>query len=227
MSDKKTLVERLEAFVAKHKAMFADLPPAENPSEYTLADGSKVTIDKLEIGGIVKLADGTLYPSGECYLADGSTITITDGGVIGAIETKTVEGAEPTLEDMKLKCSQFATGTPEERIARLETVCKAVMNYCYGWDMRAESDKAIKDAAIAAYSQFKELITESKETFTSKETEVASLKETVAKQGEIIKEMFEVLSQFSEAKPSDPPKQPLFEPKADKVAKFVESQLKK
>jgi len=191
MSDKKTLVERLEAFVAKHKAMFADLPPAQNPSEYTLADGSKVTIDKLEIGGVVKLADGTLAPAGELALADGSTITITDGGVIGGIETKAVEDAEPAMEDMKKQCMELNAKVGE------------------------------------MLSQFSDVLKSEKHDFSSQQTEVKQLKETVAKQGVIIKEMFEVLAQFSEAKPIVTPKQPLFEPKADKVAKFVESQLKK
>lgn len=104
---KKSLLDKLSDFVTKHKAAFEAAPaalPSEAPKEYQLKDGSKVNIDKLEVGGIVTLPDGTPYANGECYLADGSTITITDGGVIGGIESAPVEGAEPAIEDMKKQC---------------------------------------------------------------------------------------------------------------------------
>lgn len=58
---------------------------------YTLADGTKIMIDKLEVGGIVTLEDGSPAPVGEHELADGSKIVLGEGGVIAEIMPKEAE----------------------------------------------------------------------------------------------------------------------------------------
>lgn len=58
---------------------------------YSLEDGTKVMIDKLEVGGIVTLEDGTPAPAGEHTLADGTEIVLAEGGVIAEIKPKEVE----------------------------------------------------------------------------------------------------------------------------------------
>jgi len=58
---------------------------------YSLEDGTKVMIDKLEVGGIVTLEDGTPAPAGEHTLADGSKVVLAEGGVIAEIMPKEVE----------------------------------------------------------------------------------------------------------------------------------------
>lgn len=63
---------------------------APTPS-YSLEDGTKVMIDKLEVGGIVTLEDGTTAPAGEHTLADGTKIVLAEGGVIAEIMPKEVE----------------------------------------------------------------------------------------------------------------------------------------
>lgn len=90
------------------KAIFADQPlpepvepvaPVEpvqlEAKEYSLADGTKVMIDKLEIGGMVTLNDAPA-PMGEHYLADGSKIELDANGAIVSIEA--AEPAEPVVE---------------------------------------------------------------------------------------------------------------------------------
>lgn len=87
------------------KALFQDEPmPPANPApapapaepvemkEYTLADGTAVMIDKLEIGGVVKVGE-LPAPEGEHKLADGSSVTVDAAGVITEIEA-----AEPAAE---------------------------------------------------------------------------------------------------------------------------------
>ena len=83
----------------KIKALFEDMPvepvaaaaptdvpaPAETKvemAEYSLADGTKVMISALEIGGKVELADGTPAPMGEHQLADGTSIEVDEAGII-------------------------------------------------------------------------------------------------------------------------------------------------
>ena len=58
---------------------------------YSLEDGTKIMIDKLEVGGVVTLEDGTPAPAGEHTLADGTKILLGEGGVIAEIMPKDVE----------------------------------------------------------------------------------------------------------------------------------------
>jgi hypothetical protein len=58
---------------------------------YSLEDGTKVLIDKLEVGGVVTLEDGAPAPVGEHTLADGSMVVLSEGGVIAHIMPKEVE----------------------------------------------------------------------------------------------------------------------------------------
>ena len=58
---------------------------------YSLADGTKIMIDKLEVGGKVTLEDGTPAPVGEHELADGTYIVLGEGGVIAEIKPKEEE----------------------------------------------------------------------------------------------------------------------------------------
>lgn len=78
---------------------------------YSLEDGTKVMIDKLEVGGKVTLEDGSPAPAGEHYLADGTEIILSEGGIIAEIMPKEVEApvapeAPAASEDMGKKKDQ-------------------------------------------------------------------------------------------------------------------------
>ena len=80
------------------RALFEDMPQVEQPqapiapaepvvtkvqmAEYSLADGTKVMISALEIGGKVEMADGTPAPQGEHKLMDGTSIQLDETGTI-------------------------------------------------------------------------------------------------------------------------------------------------
>jgi hypothetical protein len=84
------------------RALFEDMPQVEQPqapvaqpavaavpevtkvqmAEYSLADGSKVMISALEIGGKVEMKDGTPAPQGEHKLMDGTSIQVDEMGII-------------------------------------------------------------------------------------------------------------------------------------------------
>jgi hypothetical protein len=70
---------------------------ATTPS-YSLEDGTKIMIDKLEVGGMVTLEDGSPAPVGEHTLADGSKIVLGEGGVIAEIMPKAVEEDKVEIE---------------------------------------------------------------------------------------------------------------------------------
>jgi hypothetical protein len=64
--------------------------------EYTLQDGTPVMVSELVIGGVVTLADGSAAPAGDHTLADGTVITLGEGGIITNIMAPAAE--EPVLE---------------------------------------------------------------------------------------------------------------------------------
>lgn len=80
------------------RALFEDMPQVAQPqapvapaepavtkvemAEYSLADGTKVMISALEIGGKVEMADGTPAPQGEHKLMDGTSIQVDETGTI-------------------------------------------------------------------------------------------------------------------------------------------------
>lgn len=94
----------LEA-LTKIKAMFAEAGelPAVAPSlalaEYVLMGGTKVSIDKLEVGGKVEVIgeDGSLQPApaGEHELADGTKIVVDEAGIITSVS---IPEAAPSVE---------------------------------------------------------------------------------------------------------------------------------
>lgn len=77
------------------RAIFEDMPPVVGTqipvaekvtkvqmAEYSLADGTKVQISALEVGGMVQMADGTPAPMGEYNLMDGTSIQVDETGAI-------------------------------------------------------------------------------------------------------------------------------------------------
>lgn len=90
-------------------AAAGDAPAA--PKEYELKIGGKVTIDKLEAGGVVMI-DGAPALPGDLELVDGTKITVGDNGVISAITPG--EAAPPPAEDMGAKFSAFETSANEK-----------------------------------------------------------------------------------------------------------------
>lgn len=79
----------LELLQEVKKLVFAE-ETAPAPS-YSLEDGTKILIDKLDVGGVVTLEDGTPAPAGEHTLADGTKIVVGEGGLISEVMPKEVE----------------------------------------------------------------------------------------------------------------------------------------
>lgn len=94
------------------RALFEDMPvpmPQEEEkevkvemAEYVLADGTKVMISALEVGGEVVLEDGNPAPDGEHQLADGQMI-VTEGGKIMEIKAPEMEIEVESEKDKKME----------------------------------------------------------------------------------------------------------------------------
>lgn len=90
----------------------ADAPAALEAKEYVLEGGAKVLISDMEIGGMVSVMaeDGTASPApaGDHKLADGTTITVDESGIITAISVPEVMPEVPSAEEeMKAKIAQL------------------------------------------------------------------------------------------------------------------------
>lgn len=98
----------LKEKVAKVKEMlrlaFAEEPaagdttPADSLKEHTTADGAKVQIDKLEVGGKAYMEDGTTPLTAGVTLSDGTNIAVDEAGVITAVTAPVEAAAEPEAD---------------------------------------------------------------------------------------------------------------------------------
>lgn len=77
-------------------------PQEKQFSEYALQDGTPVSIDKLEAGGMVQV-NGQPAPAGEHILADGTKLKVAEGGIIESVEAP---AADPNAAP---EGNQFAT----------------------------------------------------------------------------------------------------------------------
>lgn len=143
----------------KVKEFFNELvnpTPVQNevmPIEVETKDGVKITVDKLEVGGVA-MVDGVAAPIGEHTLTDGTIIMVTDNGVIAEIKPKVEEVAPVEVEtpdiDMTAKFAayeKFGVGTAEERLANLEIITKAIFNNVFGWQLREAQEKNMLETA--------------------------------------------------------------------------------
>ena len=101
--------------ILKIKALFEDMPKQEESpveevktaefAEYSLANGTKVMISALEVGGEVKLEDGSNAPDGDHQLADGSQISVLDGKItqIEMPEKPEQENVDVEVESKKME----------------------------------------------------------------------------------------------------------------------------
>lgn len=123
----------------KIKAMFAEAGqiPAEgeqpvNPlqmAEYILMGGTKVNIDKLEIGGKVEVIaeDGSASPApaGEHELADGTKIVVDEAGIITSVEVPEQGPAVEVEVEAKVDEEKMAM---KKKIEEMEAELAAMKN---------------------------------------------------------------------------------------------------
>lgn len=111
------------------RALFEDMPQVVEPqapvteevtkvemAEYSLADGTKVMISALEIGGKVEMADGTPAPQGEHQLMDGTSIQVDETGTIIEIASpkEDIVEEEPVAPAAPVAPAQDTTAMAEE-----------------------------------------------------------------------------------------------------------------
>lgn len=201
----KDRIEQAKQDFIKLFAKFEDQETQGVLLEGTLSDGTVIKYDKLEVGGKVSVVteQGEVKaPEGPHELTDGTIVTVDPDGIITAIEPKKEELAEiKTPEEMKAVASKFATGSPEDRIANLELLCKALMEAVFGWEIRQSEQKAIVEEAIANY----------KLNFAAQFKDQATVQKTII-------ELMEALSEEGAVPPVQAPKGAVTEKAAKKAS---------
>ncbi len=171
--------------------------PVNLNTGYQLKDGTEITIDALQVGGIVMIA-GVIAPAGEYEITDGTKITVGEGGAITAVTPVAAPvpmTPEQQVAAMNAAIQKFAAGSPEERIQNLELIAKALMEYSFGWQMREAQERANRDLAIEVY----------KTGFDKQETVIAEQKVIIEKQGAQIAGLFGIVEQLAETPTADSP----------------------
>lgn len=188
---------KAQSMLDKIKQMFEAMPPTNTPPPATtppapvtvkLSDGTEAVVDKFEVGGVMKVGEALVVP-GDYTTETGDVVTIGDNGVIAAIVPKKVEEAPidmTTPAGIANAYEKFASGTMD--VPGMGLILKALMEYCFGWQIREQQDKATRDAAIAVYT---EGLKNAQQTITQQET--------------MMKEMFTLMEQLVSAPGDDAP----------------------
>jgi hypothetical protein len=184
--------------------------PAPVGITHKLADGTEVSIiqaGELPAAGDAVTVGGVPAPAGELAMEDGSTIVVGEGGVITEVkpaEPVTTDATQQqpapvvlTAEAVHSMYAKFATGTPEERIANLELMVKALMECNFGYQIRQGQE----NAAIQAY---KDSLATTQTAVAEQTTHLQAATQKIEKQDEVIKGLFELAEKLAETPTADP-----------------------
>jgi hypothetical protein len=146
--------------ILKIRALFEDMPEVESEieeempvemAEYSLVDGTKVMISSLEVGGEVKLEDGSLAPDAEHELADGTKI-VTEAGII-----KEVKAPEQVVE-VEIEAGKKMDEKMAEVVAEFQSKIDALSSEKAALETRlAEIEKKQKEGFSAVLNLIEEV----------------------------------------------------------------------
>ena len=221
MNIQKEIADLKGAFTAlgeEIKMRFSNEPAPAEFGELTLVDG---TIIKYEgdtpaegLPLIVVTPEGEVPAPDGVHETDSGLLISTKDGVIVSIEEKqiAVDNSKPvTKEELQNAFANLQKFQVDENV---KVVLKALMDYCFGWEIRAEQEKTDREAAIAVYKQ----------GFATQEDVAAVKKATMDLLGKV-EETFAVFEQFSNQTPA-PAAKPFGHTKVEKneaLASFANS----
>lgn len=122
---------------------------------YSLEDGTKILIDKLEVGGVVTLENGTPAPAGEHTLADGTMVVLGEGGVIAEIKPKEVEEDKVEIEIESAEDKKSDIEEMKEKIKKMEDELNAGKDKMSAFEV---DYSALKEASAKAQEGLQALI---------------------------------------------------------------------
>jgi len=152
-------MNRKEAIEKIKKLVFGEEVPTPAPApaapavfgtEYKLADGNSIMIDKLEVGGIAKIGE-EVAPDGVHALEDGTSFEIKEGIIVAVTPKEEEKPAEPIEMGKELEAlNKFAENAPAEQ-QPMVTIVRALFENVFGWQIREAQERATREAAIEVY----------------------------------------------------------------------------
>ena len=147
--NRKEAIEKIKKLVFGEEAP-APAAPAVFGTEYKLADGSSIMIDKLEVGGIAKIGE-EVAPDGVHALEDGTSFEIKEGIIVAVTPKEEEKPAAPIEMGKELEAlNKFAENAPAEQ-QPMVTIVKALFENVFGWQIREAQERATREAAIEIY----------------------------------------------------------------------------
>lgn len=188
---------------------------------YKLQDGvTDITINQAgetpAIGDTIMI--GGLPAAANTYtLSDGATIVVDAAGVITNYTAMAAPAPQPppvppappqpitlSAEEVAAMYAKFATGSPEDRLANLEVMMKALMETNFGYEIR----KGQEATAIQAYKDSLATMQTTVETSTAQMQsafeKVEAQQEIISKHQQTIKDLFELVELLVQAPTADP-----------------------
>lgn len=218
MTAKEILLKIKAAFNGEPPAPPA--PPTPTAKTYKLKEGTEISIAQAgetpAVGDMVTIG-GAPAPEGVHTLEDGSTITVDATGTITAYTAAMAAPPPPppappapaqpvtlSAEEVKAMYEKFATGSPEERMANLETMVKALMECNFGYEIR----KGQEQTAIQAYKDSLAGMQTTVETATAQMQsafeKVEAQQEIINRHQQTIKDLFDLVEKLVEMPTADP-----------------------
>lgn len=164
---------------------------------YTLQDGSTLTTDATgAISAYTPAAPVTADPGMQApatpppaapAMPAAPKFEATESNVKAAIEKMTPESMAALYES-------FATGNDADRLNNLEVVCRALMEYNFGWQIREAQQKATTDQAIQIY----------KNDLQTAQAALSKQDKIITNQQQVITEMFTLVEEMSKSPSGDP-----------------------
>lgn len=210
MKTKKEIIQFLKLAFGVVEGATTDGTTTDTPTAYKLKDGTEVTVSKLEVGGMVQVA-GVPAPANTYELEDGTIMVVDASGLITTITMPAAAAAATppatppaagqqlkyeittelqTADGMRKLWENFATGTPEERLANLELCAKALMEYSFGYEIRKAKEDVDRAAAIKVYTD-----------------QLAKAQETIAIQQQAMAAMVPLLEELAAMPSGEPPEE--------------------
>lgn len=198
--------------------------PAPTPTAktYKLQDGvTEISITQAgetpAVGDTVMIG-GAPAPANTYTLQDGASIVVDATGLITAYTAAMAAPPPPapapvpapaqpitlSAEEVAAMYAKFATGTPEERVANLEVMVKALMECNFGYQIRqgqeAQAIQTYKDSLAAMQTTVETATAQMQSAFEKVESQQA----IITKHEETIKGLFELVEKLVELPTADP-----------------------
>lgn len=249
----------IKQFLKDIKAKFngETMPPAPAPAPaptpatptmktYKLQDGTDIMIHQsgdMPAAGDMVMIGGAPAAANTYTLSDGATIVVD---ATGMITTYTAMAAPPSApapapmpaqpvtlsaEEVAAMYAKFAIGSPEDRLANLEVMMKALMECNFGYQIRqgqeADAIQAYKESLAPMQTSMEAATAKLQSAFEKAESQQA----IITRHEETIKGLFELVEKLVEMPTADPvtltgTKKEKFEnqnKKEDRIAKMAES----